>query len=147
WWQPRNSVSRYFWDITSVGIAAQLATFPISVHYFHVFPTYFMLSNLIAIPGAFLIMSLGIPFMLLSFVEPIGHVLGEVVDFVIRWENAAIFSFQRLPLARIEDINLPALEMLLVWSLIISVYLLALQNRRKYAYLSLFLFCGLTVSN
>lgn len=147
WWQPKNSVSRYFWDITSVGIAAQLATFPISVHYFHVFPTYFMLSNLVAIPGAFLIMSAGIPFMLLSFVEPIALPLGKLVDYLIMVENRVMFSFQELPLARIEHIYLPPLEMVLVWSLIISMYMLSAKNRRKYAYLSLILFCGLIGSN
>lgn len=146
-WQPKSKINRYFWDITSVGIAAQLATFPISVHYFHVFPTYFMLSNLIAIPGAFLIMSFGIPFMLLASVEPIGRVLGRIVDYLIIGENWVMFSFQDLPLARIEHIHLPPFEMLFVWSLIISVYMLTLQNRRKYAYFSLFLFCGLMVSN
>src|SRR5690606_22024170 len=146
-WRPKRKISRYFWDITSVGIAAQLATFPISVHYFHVFPTYFMLSNLIAIPGAFLIMSFGIPFMLLSSVEPIARILGKIVDHLIIAENWVMFSFQDLPLARITHIHLPPLEMILVWSLIISLYMLSVKNRRKYAYLSLFLFCGLIVSN
>lgn len=146
-WQPSSKVTKYFWDITSVGIAAQLATFSISVHYFHVFPTYFMLSNLIAIPGAFLIMSFGIPFMLLSFVEPIARILGKIVDHLIIAENWVMFSFQDLPLARIAHIHLPPLEMVLVWSLIISLYMLSVKNRRKYAYFSLFLFCGLIVSN
>ena len=146
-WRPKRKISRYFWDITSVGIAAQLATFPISVHYFHVFPTYFMLSNLIAIPGAFLIMSFGIPFMLLSSVEPIARILGKLVDYLIVIENWVMFSFQDLPWARIENIHLPPLEMMLVWSLIICIYMLGVHNRRKYAYLSLFLFSGLVVSN
>jgi len=146
-WQPTNKISKYFWDITSVGIAAQLATFPISVHYFHVFPTYFMFSNLIAIPGAFLIMTFGIPFMLLSFVEPLGRILGKIVDNLIIGENWVMFSFQDLPAARIEHIHLPPLEMVLVWALVISAYLLAVHNRRKYAYLSLSLFSCLAISN
>src|SRR5690606_40060713 len=57
WWDPDNRIIRYLWEITTVGIAAQLATFPISAHYFHVFPTYFIISNLVAIPGAFLVRS------------------------------------------------------------------------------------------
>ena len=146
-WQPSNKISKYFWKLTTVGIAAQLATFPISVHYFHVFPTYFMLSNLIAIPGAFLIMTLGIPFMLLSFVEPLARILGKIVDVVIAGENWIMFSFQQLPAARVEHMRLPPLEMVLVWALIISVYLLSVYSRRKYAYLSLFLFSCLVISN
>lgn len=146
-WKPPNRVARYLWDITAVGIAAQLATFPISVHYFHVFPTYFMISNLIAIPGAFLIMSFGIPFMLFSFIKPIGYFLGLVLDYLIWLENWVMFSFQELPLARIEHINFAAIEMLLFWSLIVSIYLLAAENKKKYAYLSLLLFSGLILYN
>ncbi len=146
-WQPSGKVTKYFWDITSAGISAQLATFPISAHYFHVFPTYFMFSNLLALPGAFLIMTFGVPFMLLSFVEPIARILGKIVDLLISAENWVMFSFQELPAARIEHIHLPPLEMALVWALIISVYLLTLYSRRKYAYLSLFLFSCLVISN
>src|SRR5690606_10468190 len=121
--QPPNKTSKYFWALASVGIAAQLATFPISVHYFHVFPTYFMFSNLVAIPGAFLIMTFGIPFMLLSFIEPLAQILGKIVDVVIAVENWIIFSFQKLPASRVEFISLTPLEMVLVWALIISIYL------------------------
>ena len=146
-WQPNNKVITYFWNIISVSIAAQLMTFPISVHYFHVFPTYFMISNLIAIPGAFLIMSVGIPFMLLYFVEPVANVLGKVVDFLIYIENSMMFNFQALPLARIEHINFAPLEMVLFWALVASIYLLSVTSKRKYAYLSLSLFMGLILSN
>ncbi len=46
--------------ITCVSIAAQLATAPIALLYFHQFPTYFILSNLVVIPCAFLIVITGI---------------------------------------------------------------------------------------
>lgn len=139
-WRPRWKIANYLWELTTVSIAAQLATFPISVHYFHVFPTYFLFSNLAAIPGAFLIMSFGIPFMLLSFLAPIGSLLGKAVDLLISIENRVIFFFQKLPFARIEYIDLSFWEMILIWALIISAYLLAINNRRKYAYSCLFLF-------
>ena len=146
-WQPKSKVGTYLWDITTVGIAAQLATYPISVHYFHVFPTYFMISNLIAIPGAFLVMSVGIPFMLLSFVAPVAQILGKMVDYIIYLQNEAIFTFQNWPLARIEHIHFPPVEMLLFWSMVISIYLLFTERRKKYVYLSLSLFLGLITSN
>jgi competence protein ComEC len=53
-------VPDYFWQITSVGIAAQLATFPIGLYYFHHLPINFMLTGLFVVPFAFLILTLGI---------------------------------------------------------------------------------------
>jgi len=75
-WLPKNKIIYRGWEITSVGIAAQLATFPIAAYYFHTFPTYFILSNLVAIPGAFAIMAAGIPFMIFSLLPWIGEILG-----------------------------------------------------------------------
>ena len=146
-WKPENKMLVYIWETTSVGIAAQLATFPISVYYFHVFPSYFMFANLIAIPGAFLIMSIGIPFMLLSFHDFIASWLGYLINWLIYLENEVMFLFQKLPMARIEDLPLSPPEMVLIWLLIIAVYMMAQEARKEYAYLSLLVFSLLALSN
>jgi len=48
----KNSLVNFFWKITVLSISAQIATSPITVYYFHQFPTLFLLTNLIAIPTA-----------------------------------------------------------------------------------------------
>lgn len=45
WW-----VVDYFWQIICVSIAATLATFPLGIYYFHQFPNYFLLSNVVVLP-------------------------------------------------------------------------------------------------
>ena len=146
-WKPRHKMMMYVRETMSVGIAAQLATFPISVYYFHVFPSYFMFANLIAIPGAFLIMSIGIPFMLLSFHDVMASWLGYLVNWLIYLENELMFLFQRLPMARIENIQLSPPEMGLIWLLIIAVYMMGQDRRKDHAYLFLLIFSLLTLSN
>lgn len=146
-WIPQNRILYYLWEITTVGIAAQLATFPISAHYFHVFPTYFLFSNLIAIPAAFLIMSLGIPFLILSYFEPVGKLLGSLLDHIIQWENGIIFLIQKLPYSRIEHINLSLLEMIFVWLLITFTYLIVQKAQKQYAHYSLLILSLLVVYN
>ncbi|WP_232834928.1 ComEC/Rec2 family competence protein [Pleomorphovibrio marinus] len=131
-WNPKGRVMDYIWQITSVSIAAQLATFPISSYYFHVFPTYFMLANLVAIPGAFLIMSLGLPF-LVSFLFPlISDLFGQLLSGLIQGVNALIFSVNKLPGARISHIHMEWPEMILFWGLLVCL-LLAFQEKRKNA--------------
>lgn len=135
WWTPKNKLVDYIWQITSVGIAAQLATFPLSIHYFHVFPTYFMVANVIAIPGAFAIMACGIPFLVLSFIEPIAQLMGVMLDYLISWVNTLIFSVQYLPFSRMENLSFRWIEMLLIWGFIWCVYILISGRKRKMAYL------------
>lgn len=105
-WLPKTRLIEYGWQITTVGIAAQLATFPISGYYFHSFPVYFLLSNLIAIPGAFLIMSFGVPYMIFNSVPLMGSVLAWITEKAISIVNYLIFWIQELPFSKISDLYL-----------------------------------------
>jgi competence protein ComEC len=104
-WLPPYRWLEYCWQISTVGIAAQIATFPVSAYYFHQFPSYFILSNLVAIPAAFLIMAVGIPFLLLSSVPIVSSVLAWLTDWLIRVMNFLIFWMESLPGASLKDIN------------------------------------------
>ena len=74
------------WSLISVSIACQAFTSPLAWYYFHTFPKYFLLTNLIAIPltTAFMVMSIivivlsaiGIcPVYLCMFTDDIGDIL------------------------------------------------------------------------
>lgn len=147
-WYPDAKWLSYLWDIITVGIAAQLATFPLAIHYFNVFPTYFMLSNLLAIPGAFVIMSLGIPFLLFSTFPLLASVMGYLLDVALQLLNAGIFSLQHLPFAKIDQIYIQLPEMILIWVFLFFVYLLA-ETRKKpvliLVFVTLFLLSGFRV--
>ncbi len=123
-WHPKNKLIEYAWQISSVGIAAQLTTFPVSVYYFHIFPTYFIFSNLVAIPGAFLIMSFGVPFMLLVNVPLVAGVLGWVVENLILILNKLIFFINQLPNAQLSGLQLDELAILIYAVVIALTYLL-----------------------
>ena len=42
-WYIENKIGQYFWKMVSVGLAAQIMTFPLCIYYFHQFPLYFWL--------------------------------------------------------------------------------------------------------
>jgi competence protein ComEC len=124
----------YIWQITTVSFAAQLATFPISAYYFHVFPTYFAIANLVAIPGAFLMMAFGVPFMVLVKVPYVSLALGWITEKLIVLVNTLIFWFQKLPGSRISDIYFSSAFIWVYW-LILSVFILLwVYPGRKLAY-------------
>jgi len=130
-WLPKNKIVNKGWEITTVGIAAQLATFPISAYYFHTFPTYFILSNLVAIPGAFFIMAIGIPFMILSLWPWIGEGLGLVLDYLIRILNGLIFFIHDLPSAKITSISLEPWEIAWYYGLLALIFIVVTQREKK----------------
>lgn len=130
-WYPKRKWVKYLWDITSVGLAAQLATFPLAVHYFHVFPTYFIFTNLLAIPAAFIIMSLGVPFLLFAAIPGLSQVLGWLLDNTIQLLNHGIFGLQGLPFARLDSLYMHLPEMLLFWAILFCIYQW-IDDRKKY---------------
>lgn len=82
-WNPVNWLFRQFWGITTVSIAAQLATFPLALFYFHQFPTLFLVSNWIAIPLVTILMYLGVIALCLSAV-------GWVPDLLVKSFNVCL---------------------------------------------------------
>lgn len=133
-WLPKNRIVEYAWQISSVGIAAQLATFPISVYYFHMFPTYFILSNLIAIPGAFLIMSIGVPFMVVAKVPYLSDALAWMVEKLILLLNHLIFTVQHLPMAKISNLHIDPVSIWFYWFVLGILLLLWVMPKKWQLY-------------
>lgn len=130
-WLPPHRWLEYCWQISTVGIAAQIATFPVSAYYFHQFPSYFILSNLIAIPAAFLIMAVGVPFLLLSSVPIVSSALAWLTDWLIRTMNFLIFWMESLPGASVKDIYFESWEIgLYALTVGIGIYLWNFPKRK-----------------
>jgi competence protein ComEC len=92
WWKPQGWVLRFVWDMISVSLAAQIATFPLALFYFHQFPGLFLLSNLIVLPLVTVLMYLGFALLVLGgFAVPVSwlvHVYSKVLwtmNSGVRW--------------------------------------------------------------
>lgn len=115
-WYVKNKLGNYIWQLMSVSLAAQIATIPISLYYFHQFPSYFLLSGLVVIPAASLIMVSGIAMILVNAfpaLEFISSLLGDILYWVIWLVNAIIFFIGKLPFNLIENIYISFHEMIL----------------------------------
>jgi len=100
----RQRWADYCWNLTAVGIAAQLATFPLSMYYFHQFPVYFWLSGLLVVPVSPFILGLGILMAALGSIPLAGMLLGKLLYGLIWLMNASIFGLSQLPGAVIDQL-------------------------------------------
>jgi len=140
WWLPRNRILEYFWQLTAVSLAAQLATFPLSVFYFHLFPTYFLLGNLLIIPLAFLIMQAGVPLVLFGWIPFFGDGLGWLLSKLIGFQNQLIQLLQVLPWGKIDRLTISPLSMILFWMALLVWSAWETGNRKQLIYLSFTVF-------
>lgn len=130
------------WAITCVSIAAQLATAPLGLLYFHQFPTYFFLSNLVVIPAAFVILNSSLLLMIISIWDWAAESIGFLIDHFIQIINYLVFSLDYLPNSTIDGIFINTPES---WLIYIAIFFIALfisekkLNYLKLTVLSLFL--------
>ncbi len=118
------------WMLTCISLAAQLATAPISIYYFNQFPTYFLFSNLIVIPVAFLIMYGGVLLLILGKLG-IALWIGKGVELLIWLLNTTVIKIDALPYSRWEWIYLSEWQVLLVYAAIIFFLLFLMHQKRQ----------------
>ena len=117
-WAPSNRVLDYFWQMATVTLAAQLITSPLTLHYFHTFPTYFLVANLLIVPLSYIILCAGVPFLLFAWIPMVGSFLGAIVDFLLFIQNEITYTLQEFPAALWQGIHLSLAGMLAIWGML-----------------------------
>lgn len=117
-WAPSNRVLDYFWQMATVTLAAQLITSPLTLYYFHTFPTYFLVANLLIVPLSYIILCAGVPFLLLAWIPMVGSKLGAIVDFLLFVQNEITNTLQEFPAALWQGIHLSLVGMLAIWGML-----------------------------
>ncbi len=104
-WVIENKPGNYLWELTSVSLAAQLMTLPLTLLYFHQFPIYFWLSSLVLVPLAGFEMGFGLLLLLLDQFWAIGaNAVGWLLWVLLKIGNETVLFIQRLPAAVVSGI-------------------------------------------
>lgn len=135
-WLPSTKVMYWAWELISVSVAAQLATLPLTIYYFHVFPTYFILGNLFILPLVLVVMQVGVPLMFLGWIPYLGEALGWIVSKLLNLQNWIALFIQEVPGSKIDRLVVDWKEMLILWAAIFIVVLWEFGSKRKLIWLS-----------
>lgn len=143
-WYPPNRMLKWIWEMTSITLAAQLATFPVCIYYFHQFPIMFLFSNLIAVP-----VSTGILFgeILLIILAPFGFMarpLGWLIGKGIYYLNKLVLFFDGLPFSVWDFIYANILSTWLQYGLVVFLMSWFINRNKKWLYCSLVFAVGLS---
>lgn len=125
----RYKILDYIWSYSALSIAAQLATFPISLYYFHQFPMYFLLSNLLIVFPVAIIMYAGIAFLFMPF-ELLNRIFGIFLNWLIILTNDILYKIENLPFSALEGIWITTFELFLI-SLLIILFIFWRSFKRK----------------
>jgi competence protein ComEC len=133
----KNFITDWIWNITAVGIAAQIVTLPLSLFYFHQFPSYFWLSGLVVIPLSTVALYAGFALLLFSWVPVLNFIIAKILYFSIYLMNALVFLIQKIPLSVIDYFNVSILEMWLMYFIIIASIMVLILKRKYWTFIGL----------
>ncbi len=132
-----DSMLDRIWSLSAVSIAAQLATFPLSLYYFHIFPTYFLITNLLVIPAAMIIMYLGVLLFTFAFIEPIFQWIAYELDGILSALNICVQWIESLSFSVVKDVYISMSFAALLYLLVIHLFLVGMYRRAIHVYTSL----------
>lgn len=130
-WLPPGRVSRFFWNLTAVTLAAQAATLVVSLYYFHQLPVYFMLSGLFVVPLSGMLLGSGWIVVLLQLIAGQWALwFGWIPEILARLMNALVFGIASLP-GSISSGWSPAVWWTILVPVILATGLYAIRYRGK----------------
>lgn len=135
-WEPTAWLCDEAWKVCSVSLAAQLATLPLCLLYFHQFPNYFLITNLFIVPGSFLVLVLGIMLLAVSAVDFLAQWIGWLLEFLIDLLNRLIFAVEQLPYSVVENIFITPLQVFVLASLIVALLVWAERRTPRWLCIS-----------
>ncbi len=135
--KTRYIIINRLWQLFSVSCAAQLATLPLTLLYFHQFPLYFWLTNLYVVPLVSLIICVAGVFLLTSFVNPIMMLTGKLLSFLLLLLYKSVAFIEVLPYALFENIHVSGFQAFLLMMAIISAGLFWIHRRTGLLFASL----------
>ena len=136
-WHPPRGLG-WAWETVAMGFAAQLATLPISLYYFHQMPSYFWLSGILVVPLGMVILWAGmVLFFIDALVPAVAFCLGKAMFWVILGMNWGIFAIQKLPGSLVQNIEFGLAAAVLAYFLIAAATKFWLERRPKWLLASL----------
>ncbi|HET9431952.1 MAG TPA: ComEC/Rec2 family competence protein, partial [Chitinophagaceae bacterium] len=119
----RQKIIDYIWQMNAVTLAAQLITLPFSIYYFHQFPNFFLLTNLIAVPLSSLVLLVEIGLCLFHWLPGLASFIGELLGKMIGWMNFFIEWMEKIPFSLWDGLHITIVQMFLM-----LVFLAGLHN-------------------
>jgi len=133
WFVIKNKLLDRAWQITSVALAAQIATIPFTLFYFNQFTTYFWLSNLFMTPVSFIVVISGMVLLLVSWIPYLNTLVGYLVWGAVYVMNWIVARIESIPYSIIKGLYISEFEfaMLLV-AFLLLLLMVTLRRRRLF---------------
>lgn len=109
------------WQLIALSTAAQLATAPLTLFYFHYFPTYFLIANLLVVPLASIMMATIMVVLICSGFPTLLSIVCGLLQYELRWVEWVTRYISSWPHASLIVSRFTLLDALLLALLVVLV--------------------------
>lgn len=142
--EKMNVVCSYVVNLLILSLVAQLGTLPFVWYYFGLFPVYFLLTNIVVVPLAFVLMSLAVLVWALAAVPFMQGAVALLLKYVVWFMNGYVETIASLPGA---SLSLPPLSVAGACLAVLITALLCYSLARKVGWLFFFSLCCILCSS
>lgn len=135
----KNKLLDKIWILVSVSIAAQLGTFPVSVHYFNQFPNYFILTNILVIPFASILIYMAVILFAFSWAGPVATFLASLLKYTVLALNSVVKWIEALPHAVTENLYLDVFQVAVIYLMLFTLAFFLIMKKPAFLFSFLFL--------
>jgi competence protein ComEC len=96
-WAPPNAVTRFFWSLLAVSLAAQAFTLPLCLYMFHAFPIWFLPANMVIVGLVTIAVYGGMALVAFHAVPVLGPALSLLMKWLLIVLGWSSFFFAGLP--------------------------------------------------
>lgn len=140
WYIPKNKITKIYWDVFTVTMAAQIGVAPLSIYYFNQFPGLFFLTNLVVLPLLGFILAFGILILFLSTLEILPPIIETTYNYLIYFLNGFIKWVSNQTFFVIDHLY-SSVWFFIVLYVIIITFFYSVFNNSKRSFLYTLIFC------
>ena len=116
-YMQEHPVVKWLWSLLTVSVAAQLGVAPLIAYYFGRFSTFFLLTNLVAIPSVFLILHLSL------LILAIPQIAAPLLVLTAWFLNSVLGLLSRLPIASIDGLHPTVVQVAIIYAVLMAANL------------------------
>jgi competence protein ComEC len=147
WFYFKNWLLKKIWNLMAVSIAAQVFAAPICMLYFHQFPNYFLLANIIAIPLSTVVLFQIIALLVAAPIYGLAaKTLGSVITFTTFLMNWGVEWVDSLPHSVINNLQFSVWQIILLYSSIFSIVFWLINKKINFMKIGLVTFLFFLIS-
>ena len=124
----QNKILIWIWSLTSVSIAAQITTLPLTIYYFHNIPVLSLITNLIIVPLATLLIYFSGVLLIVQF-SSLSTFISLIINKLTHFINSFIKQISDTIFATIDNINISVFQVVILYAIILLFYYFIISKK------------------